>query len=379
MGKNHHRHEDADVQRKEGQSEDIGNEAEEGRRETASHIGACHLDPDQGLGAVLPEQLWSTVNKAGIDGCTAQSHHREGGKRDPLDIYRQNHDYDSDGGNRLTHADHLAVRKLDGDKTVEESSNGNTYVEKTCKACCSCRIHSLGHYQITGGPGARGGLHGTVTQECEHYALCSGDAHHFLKGYGSPLLFCGLSGIGLGSEGLFPKRQADDQDACQNYLEDRYRAVTVGPGMASGKGISHDVWAQCSADAPEAVQPGHVAALVVKRHIVVQGRIHTAGSQSVRYCPDAQEPETPCYGEQEQRPCGHGHADCRDHSYPQCLGEPVTEKTGDNGASCDYHAHDSHVGDRNRELAVHHGPGGTEDPVGKTEADECQIDYRQKQ
>ena len=76
-----------------------------------------------------------------------------------------------------------------------------------------------------------------------------------------------------GIGGGLPQRQAEYQHSRQDDLQNRDDAVAALPGAARQR-PAHDDRAARRADAPHAVEPAHVAALIVQGHIVVQRGVH---------------------------------------------------------------------------------------------------------
>ena len=112
-----------------------------------------------------------------------------------------------------------------------------------------------------------------------------------------------------------------------------------------------------------------MAAGVVDGHIVVQGRVHAARTQTVGDCDEAQQPEITGKGEAEQCHSGEGDADGGDSACAETAGDAVAVQTGSDGAAGDDKGYDAHPGDVGAQVDVHHGPGGAQQRVGQAQAD----------
>ena len=72
------------------------------------------------------------------------------------------------------------------------------------------------------------------------------------------------------------------------------------------------------------MEPAHMAAGVVQRHIIVQTGIHTACTQAIGNCPEAKHPERMADGKSQKRNRSHGYANCSDPPGAQLIGQTVT-------------------------------------------------------
>ena len=182
------------------------------------------------------------------------------------------------------------------------------------------------------------------------------------------------SGVGRG----LPQRQAEQQQRRQHKLQNGHYAVAVLPG-ATRQRPAHDDRAARRADAPHAVQPAHVAAFIVQGHIIVQRGVHTAGTQAIRYSPQAKLPELRAGRKPKQRHGGGGDAERCDPAGAELIVEPVAGQAGHDGPDGDDHGHAARPGHARAELRIHAGPRRAQQRVRQAQADERQIDDRQKQ
>lgn len=70
----HQRHQHQKYQQVEGEQrrgDVVGKHAEQRRHGKIAHIGAAHLDADDGLRILCAEMRWGGVDDAGVDGRTA--------------------------------------------------------------------------------------------------------------------------------------------------------------------------------------------------------------------------------------------------------------------------------------------------------------------
>ena len=345
----------------------VGHEAEEGRHQAGAHIGAGHLDADEGLGPVRPEELRGGVDGAGVDGGAAQTRQDEPreGRRRPQG---QQQGQDAHSDHRQTQPDHAPVAQAHGQKPAEGPAPGDAQVKQAGAARRRLLIQAPGQDQVAAGPLSRGGLQGAVAEEQQHHLPGSGGRDGPAQGEG---LF--LSALRRPGPAL-PQTQTQHQDHCQTDLQEADVPVAHVPPLAAGQGKGHGVGAQGGPDAPHAVEPAHVAAGVVEGHIVVQRRVHAARPQAVGHRPQAQGQEGAADGEAEEGGGGDAHAEGGDPAGAQPPGQPVAAKAGDDGAGGDDHGDDPHVGHRDPQLPVYGGPGGAQQGVRQTQADEGQVD-----
>ena len=83
----HQRHQHQNCQQIEGEQrrgDVIGKQTEQRRHDQIAHVGAAHLDADDGLRILCAEMRRGGVDDAGVDGRTAQPHQHKPGKRKDL-------------------------------------------------------------------------------------------------------------------------------------------------------------------------------------------------------------------------------------------------------------------------------------------------------
>ena len=112
-----------------------------------------------------------------------------------------------------------------------------------------------------------------------------------------------------------------------------------------------------------------MAAGVVDGHVVVQGCVHTARTQTVGDGDEAQQPEITGKGETEQSHRGEGNTDGSDLACTEASGDTVAVQTGGNGAAGNDERNDSHPGDVSTQVDMHHRPGGAQQGVRQAQAD----------
>ena len=118
------------------------------------------------------------------------------------------------------------------------------------------------------------------------------------------------------------------------------------------------LWSKGSADSPHTVQPAHIAACIVKCHIIIQRGIHTSRPQSVWNCPQAQHPERIAYRKTEQGRRSQKYADNGNFPRTQFSCQPVTHQARYNGSDCYDHRNNTRIGDRYSEFPIHSRPSG---------------------
>jgi len=110
----HQRHQHQKYQQIEGEQrrgDVIGKQTEQRRHDQIAHVGAAHLDADDGLRILCAEMRRGGVDDAGVDGRTAQPHQHKPGKRKDLRTGQQQ------GGNanaqyRKPQTDHLVIAQF---------------------------------------------------------------------------------------------------------------------------------------------------------------------------------------------------------------------------------------------------------------------------
>ena len=341
----------------------VGDEAEQRRHQDIADVGAGHLNADEGLGILGTEVVRGGVDDTGIDGSTAhtQDHQPcEGGELAAGDQQEQHADAD----NAKTHADHGVVRQLHGDKAIDKSANGDTQVKQTGEAGSGGGIHPPVQNQIAGGPQACGLLQSTVAEKGNEDLPGTGDRENLRKCQG-----LGSSGVFI-LTGTFPQGQREKQDGHQKRLDHAYHQIAVVPNTATGEDCAHDIRTHGGTDAPHTMEPAHVVAFIVQRHIIVQCRVYTAGTQTVRDGPQPQRPEGITGRKAKEGCCGQGHTDGGDFAGTEAPGQPVAQQAGYHGTCGNGDENNAGSGYRNPKLGIDRGPGGTQQGVRQAKADE---------
>lgn len=75
-----------------------------------------------------------------------------------------------------------------------------------------------------------------------------------------------------------------------------------------------------------------------------------------------------------QRQSGHPYANRRDRSYSEPIDDLSAEKAGYHCASGYDHGKNSRIVQRNGQVLKHRGPPGSQQGIGKAEADKSQVD-----
>ena len=109
------------------------------------------------------------------------------------------------------------------------------------------------------------------------------------------------------------------------------------------------------------------------RHIIVQRGVYGARAQPVRHRPETEHPESVRQRKPEQRRGREGHAYRRHHARPQFFGQPVGQETGTDRAARNDHGDNARPRRRNAEIGLHRRPRGTEEGIGKPQADKREI------
>ena len=137
--------------------------------------------------------------------------------------------------------------------------------------------------------------------------------------------------------------------------------------------IAHQHGADDRADAPEAVQPTHVARGIVHGDIVVQRRVDRARAEAVGHGPHAEQREFCRAGKAEQRRRGQKHAGRRDLTRAEPLYHALGQQAGQDRTAGDNHGDDADRGKRYTEYLLHRRPARAEQGVRQPEADEGEI------
>ena len=226
------------------------------------------------------------VDDAGVDGRTAQPHEDEAGQRERLRP-RQKQGGHTHGQNGLPQTDHLGVVEPEGDEAAEAAPHRDAQIEQARKGSGRVGRDALAQREVAAGPEARRRFEAAVAEEAEHHFPRTGDGQDLGQrqrpGRGAVRAY--------GGRAAFPERQAQHQNGCDADLDEGYDAVATVPALPAGQGQAHQHRADDGAHAPHAVQPAHVAALVVEGNVVVQGGVHASGTQPVGDGPEAEHPE----------------------------------------------------------------------------------------
>ena len=137
---------------------------------------------------------------------------------------------------------------------------------------------------------------------------------------------------------------------------------------------AHDIGADRSAYAPEAMEPAHVLSLIMQGNVIVQYGIHAARAESVGNCPEDQHPEAGADGKAEQRDRRQKNADRRDFPGAEFSDHSVAEEAGDNRTDGHDDGNDSRVRHRDGQRFLHDGPCRAEQGIGQTETDKADVD-----
>ena len=173
---------------------------------------------------------------------------------------------------------------------------------------------------------------------------------------------------------FLPERQAEKEHRHERELNIGDDAVSARPARRPREARAHDERTDDRADAPEAVQPAHVAGFIVQRDVVVERSVHAARAQPVRHGEHAQNPEGVRKGKADHRARRQQHADDGDDARSELSGEEVGRKAGYDRTRGDDHRHRPHRRERRAEFDVHHGPSRPEQGIGKPERNKGEID-----
>ena len=202
---------------------------------------------------------------------------------------------DTGSGNTASQSDQCFVSHLICHKSAQESSYCNSQIKEGSEFCCLLRLHQKVLHQIAAGPESCSRLHGRIGKEGDQYVRCTFDPQDLPEAQGfrrhgfsliclDLLCFCTLrlySSLFF-IRPRFPERQADKQDRRDHNLNHGYTEVSPAPAKPFSKAEAHDIWTCRCPDTPEAVKPAHMPGGIMKCHIVVQCRIHCAGTKTIR-------------------------------------------------------------------------------------------------
>ena len=313
------------------------------------------------------------MNDTGIDRSTAKTNQQQ-----PCQCYRfpqrqkkrryPNHD------DPLPHTNHLGIIEFQGQETAQRPSHGDADKEKTGKAGGSLRRDSPVQHQITAGPQTGGLLQRAVAKKCNQNLFYTGDPENLFQGQ----LFCRgrFHLFGIRTRFRSPEWKAQQNDDRQHHLHHADDPIPrLPPGMGR-KRRAHDVGPDRGSDSPHTMEPAHVAAGKMERHIVVECRIHASSPKSIRNCPQAHGPERAADGEPEQCSSGHGNADGRNTACSKPADHPVTLQAG-KYRSHRYDAEDhAGIGDRNPKPRIDRRPRRPQQRIRQAQTDKRNIDHR---
>ena len=98
------------IHRQKAHSRKLCQQAKERRKEQRAHIGKAHLNANNGLGLILPKDIWGGVHNAGINRRTAKTHQHQAYRWENLS--RQEQANCACRGNGSAKADHSLVPHL---------------------------------------------------------------------------------------------------------------------------------------------------------------------------------------------------------------------------------------------------------------------------
>ena len=102
--------------------------------------------------------------------------------------------------------------------------------------------------------------------------------------------------------------------------------IPFAPAALASQKQGEDGRPSRGADAPETVQPAHVAGGVVQGDIIVQGGVHRAGAKAQGHGQQAQPPKTGSQRETQQRGGRHAYADGRKFARAQAPHKPIRQQ-----------------------------------------------------
>ena len=371
-----HQHQDGQqVQRHQADGDVLSDQAKEGRHQAGAHIGAGHLQADHRLGVGSPKPGRGGMDHAGVDGGAAQTDQDKARLGRPA--RGQQHGSHPRQDDPLPQAHHPHIPKGGGDKAAGRPAHRDADVEQADQLGRPLSRKAAVQHQVAARPQSGGLLNGAVAEEGYHGVFGAGDTQSLTQGQRlaglAVLLLAGGAGLAL------PQRQAEDQDSGQHHLHQGDVPVAHLPALPAGQGVADQVGPHQGAHAPHAVQPAHVPAGIVDRHIVVQGRVHTAGAQAIGHRPQAQHPEGRGRGKSKQGRRRQSHTAGRHPAGAQGPGQAVAAQAGDDGPRRNDHRDHPCKRDRHPQLPIDGRPGRTQQRVGQAQTDEGQIDDPKQQ
>ena len=296
-------HEQVDWQ--QGYRQMVGQNAEKRRHEHRADVGGCHLDADDRLRLVPAEVCRSRVDDAGINRRTAKPNQDQASQCERLTC-GEHHRHDAEQDQHLPHPDHALVVHAHREKAIDGAAHRDADEEHRAKTRCLFRRDAPAEIQEAARPETAGLLDGTVAEKGDQYLTRARYPENLAQRERLAL----VSRICLHLIfSLLPERQAGKQDNGQDDLHHRDDMVARRPALPHRQRHAHDVRSCRRTDAPHAVQPAHMPAPVVKRHIIVQRGIHTAGAEPIGNGPETEHPKLTGYREAKQGRGRHGDAD----------------------------------------------------------------------
>ena len=375
MHDSHQYQDQKQVHRKERDIDVICDQPEQRRHGAGADIGARHLHSDYRLRSVRAEVRGGRVDYARVDRRASEPDEDKPRKRRNVGTGDQ-HCRDTDGDYRLSHADHLRIVKLHGDKPADRPPDGYPDEEKSGKARRRVGGDSLVHREITACPKRRGLLERAVAEEAEHDLTGTGN-HGDLPQCKRFSRFFILNRAFAAS--FFPQRKAENKDRGQNHLDYTDISVSGAPAFAGGQRVTHQIRSRGGANAPHTVKPAHVSALIMKRNVVVQRCVHASCAEPVRNCPNAEKRKRARHGKAEERCRSHRNAGGGDRTCSESARQPVALQARNDRSERDDHGNDAGVRKRYAEFGIHCRPCGAEQGIRQTETDKGEVYDRQKQ
>ena len=117
----------------------------------------------------------------------------------------------------------------------------------------------------------------------------------------------------------------------------------------------------------------------MESHEIIEGRIHRAGSKSIRNGPETEHPKGIRKRKAKQRRSCHGHTDSRHQSRTELFRQEIALKAGKNGSGGNNHGNDTGIGNRDGKFLIHRGPGRAQQRIRQPQADKRKINDGKKQ
>ena len=121
-----------------------------------------------------------------------------------------------------------------------------------------------------------------------------------------------------------------------------------------------------------------MTALVVDRHIVVEGRVNAARTQAVRNGKQNQHPIVRSNGKAEQCQRRQRHGNRSDLARTKTQGHTIGKQRGNNGASGNRHGNAASPRNGSTQIDTHRRPCGTQYRIRQAKADERHINHRKQ-